>query len=150
MVNLPVRYMNKVLLKGRLGKNPEIRKMPSGDSVCNFSLATKSGSHVEWHRVVAYGARADYVNAAFGVGDVVYLEAEIKTREFTTAEDKANGRQPRKVTELIVEEAHLVRKRGNNSENEESSPGDSEEGEPILNNHSTEFQNGNSDLPNYI
>lgn len=104
-------YMNKVLLKGRLGQDPALRFMPSGDPVCNFSLATKSGSHVEWHKVVCYKWLAEHADKTFRTGDVVYVEAEIKTREFLTEDDKKHGRKPRKVVELVASEAHLVAKR---------------------------------------
>lgn len=114
----PLRYLNKVFLKGRLGKNPDLRHMPSGDPVCNFSLATRMGNHVEWHRIVAYDDLADYVSNAFGSGDFVYVEAEIRTREFQTAEDKANNRKPRKILELIASDAHLLVKRGSGADSD--------------------------------
>ncbi len=119
MANSPYRYLNKVLLKGRLGKDPELRFMPSGDPVCNFSIATRSGRHVEWHKIVAYEKLAEYANAVFATGDFVYVEAEIRTREFLTAEDKANNRKPRKVLELIAGELHLLAKRGEGDGEEE-------------------------------
>lgn len=150
MANAPVKYLNKVMLKGRLGKEPELRFMPSGDPVCNFSMATRSGRHVEWHKVVAYENLADYVKAAFTTGDFVYVEAEIKTREFLTAEDKANGRKARKVTELIAHEAHLLAKRGEPGEDEELTPGAGEGDGPLPGAQSTEYQNENSGLPKFV
>ena len=116
MSTSPHRYLNKVLLKGRLGKDPELRSMPSGDPVCNFSIATRNGKHVEWHKIVAYEFLAHYAKDAFASGDFVYIEAEIRTREFQTSEDKALNRKPRKVLELITHEAHLLAKRGAGSE----------------------------------
>jgi len=104
-------YLNKVLLKGRLGKDPALRFMPSGDAVCNFSIATRTGQHVEWHKIVAYKKLAEYVNETFRTGDLVFVEAEIRTREFLTDEDRKAGRKPRKVLELWADEAHLVEKR---------------------------------------
>lgn len=119
MANVPARYLNKVMLKGRLGKDPELRFMPSGDPVCNFSMATRSGKHVEWHKMVAYEVLAEYVKTSFATGDFVYVEAEIRTREFLTAEDKMHGRKPRKVLELVAHEAHLLAKRGDSNEGDE-------------------------------
>lgn len=118
----PMRYLNKVFLKGRLGKNPEIRQLPSGDPVCNFSLATRIGRHVEWHKIVAYDDIAEYVNAAYGTGDFVYVEGEIRTREFQTSEDKLNNRKPRKVLEIVVIETHLLKKRGNSDSVDDDIP----------------------------
>lgn len=117
-------YLNKTLIKGRIGQNPALRYLPSGDPVCNFSVATKSGNHVEWHKIVCYKALAEFTAGSFKGGDLVFLEAEIRTREFQTAEDKAAGRKARKVVELIASEVHLVTKRGG----EDSDPIDT--GEP--------------------
>ena len=151
MANAPVRYLNKVMLKGRLGKDPELRFMPSGDPVCNFSMATRIGKHVEWHKIVAYENIAEYVKAAFATGDFVYVEAEIRTREFLTAEDKANGRKPRKVLELIAHEAHLLAKRGEPSEDEELNPAGAGEGEgPLPGAQPTESQGEDSGLPKFV
>ena len=105
-------YMNKVFLKGRPGQNPELRYLPSGDAVCNFNIATKSGNHVEWHRIVAFKHLADRAMRDFAQGDLVYIEGEIKTREMISAEDKAQQRKPRKITEIIVTALHLVEKKG--------------------------------------
>jgi single-strand DNA-binding protein len=153
MANSPYRYLNKVLLKGRLGKDPELRFMPSGDPVCNFSIATRSGKHVEWHKIVAYEKLAEYVNAAFATGDFVYVEAEIRTREFQTAEDKANNRKPRKVLELIAGEAHLLAKRGESNEAADDdlpAAGDGEGSAPAAAAPDTQGGDDASGLPKYI
>jgi len=106
-------YINKVILKGRIADKPSIRQLPSTDNVANFSVATRSGEHTEWHKVSAYKALADHVHDAFDKGDLVFIEAEIRTRTFLTTEDKNAGRtKPRSVTELIAHAAHLVERRG--------------------------------------
>lgn len=127
----PVKYINKVFIKGYLGKDPDLRFMPSGDPVCNFSVATRSGKHVEWHKFVAFDTTAEMIKESFFSGDLVYLEAEIKSREFLTAEDKKHGRKPRKVTELIVLEAHLVSKRTEATESEPADVAQDEEGDDM-------------------
>lgn len=109
-------YLNKVLLKGRLGQEPALRYMPSGDSVCNFSIATRSGQHVEWHKIVAYTRLADEISSTFHTGDMIFVEAEIRTREFMTEEDRKANRKPRKVLELVASEAHLIEKRSEGGE----------------------------------
>lgn len=112
-------YINRVVLKGRPSKKPEIRYLPvSGDAVANFSLATNYGDHVEWHSIVAYKAMAERA-VTFDAGDMVYIEGRIATREFQTAEDKTLGRKPRKVTEIIVETCNLVQKKGANEPQEQ-------------------------------
>lgn len=146
----PLRYQNEVRLKGRLGKDPELRFMPSGDPVCNFSIATRSGKHVEWHKIVAYENLAEYVKEAFATGDFVHVEAEIRTREFQTAEDKANNRKPRKVLELVAHEAYLLAKRGE-GDNDLPAAGEGEGSSPPA--ASPESQGTESDasgLPKYV
>lgn len=153
MANSPYRYMNKVLLKGRLGKDPDLRFMPSGDPVCNFSIATRSGKHVEWHKIVAYEKLAEYVKEVFATGDFVYVEAEIRTREFQTAEDKANNRKPRKVLELIASEAHLLARRGDGSDSADDEIPAAGEGEGFAPPAASTDTQGDSDasgLPKYV
>ena len=141
MANAPLKYLNKVMLKGRLGKDPEIRYMPSGDPVCNFSLATRSGKHVEWHKIVAYEAVAVYIHTGYKTGDFVYVEAEIRTREFLTAEDRAAGRKPRKVTELIVQETHLLARNAGEEDEELAAPTDAD---------APKSDNGDTTLPKFV
>lgn len=105
-------YVNKVLLKGYIGAAPELRYMPSGDAVCNFTLATRKGDKVEWHRLVAYDKNADKAKRDLNTGDFAYIEGSIQTREMLTNDDKAAGRKPRKLTEIIVSAVHLVEKKG--------------------------------------
>ena len=104
-------YLNKLLLKGRVGAPPESGQ--TGEHVfCRFSVATKRGDHVEWHKVVAYGKLAG-VCKSYGKGDWVFLECFINTRE-----SLSEGRV-RKITDLVVENAHLVEKRCGDSAAEE-------------------------------
>ncbi len=104
--------INKVILKGNLGADPSpLRNLPSGDNVCNFSVATSDGRTTEWHSISAYSPLAEHISKSFRAGDLVYLEGTIKTREFSTKEDKEHGRKPRKVTEIVAKEAHLVSKK---------------------------------------
>ena len=86
--------VNKVILVGRLGQNPEVRYTPSGAAVANFSVATnenwtdKQGQkqeRTEWHRVVVWGKLAELCNQYLSKGRQVYLEGRLQTREW---EDK--------------------------------------------------------------
>lgn len=83
--------VNKVILVGRLGQNPEVRYTPSGAAVANFSVATneswtdKSGQkqeRTEWHRVVVWGKLAELCNQYLAKGRQVYLEGRLQTRQW--------------------------------------------------------------------
>ena len=87
--------LNSVQLIGRLGKDPEIKTMPSGDSVCNFSLATfltwkdqsgKAQEKTEWHNIVTYRKIADICAQLLKKGDLVFMQGRIQSKKFT---DKA-------------------------------------------------------------
>ena len=83
--------VNKVILVGRLGQNPEVRYTPSGAAVANFSVATneswtdKSGQkqeRTEWHKVVVWGKLAELCNQYLAKGRQVYLEGRMQTRQW--------------------------------------------------------------------
>lgn len=78
--------MNKAILIGNVGKEPEIRKTQSGISVANFSLATskkvKGEDKTEWHRIVAWDKLAEIIEKYLHKGDKVMIEGEIETREY--------------------------------------------------------------------
>lgn len=83
--------INKVLLIGRLGQDPELKYTPSGTPVCNFSLATsenwadKSGQkqeRTEWHRVVVWGKLAELCNKYLAKGRQAYIEGSLQTRSW--------------------------------------------------------------------
>jgi single-strand DNA-binding protein len=84
--------VNKVILVGNLGRDPEVRYMPSGDAVANIALATsskyknKAGEMVEeteWHRVSFFGRQAEIVGEYLKKGRSVYIEGRLKTRKYT-------------------------------------------------------------------
>lgn len=83
--------VNKVILVGRLGQNPEMRYTPSGAAVANFSVATnetwvdKSGQkqeRTEWHRIVVWGKTAELCNQYLAKGRQVYVEGRLQTRQW--------------------------------------------------------------------
>ena len=78
--------MNKAILIGNVGKEPEIRKTQSGISVANFSLATskkvKGEDKTEWHRIVAWDKLAEIIEKYLHKGDKVMIEGEIETRDY--------------------------------------------------------------------
>ena len=85
--------LNKIQIIGRLGKDPEVRFMPNGDAVCNFSVATtekwkdKSSGEVQeettWHRVSAWGRQAEIVGEYLKKGSLVYVEGKMTERKYT-------------------------------------------------------------------
>ena len=84
--------LNKVILIGRLGRDPETRYMPNGDAVCNFSVATseswkdQSGQkkeRTEWHNITMYRKLAEIAAQYLQKGSLVYLEGKIQSRKYT-------------------------------------------------------------------
>ncbi len=87
--------VNKVILIGRLGQDPEVKQTPSGSSVCNFSLATnenwidKSGQkqeRTEWHRIVVWGKQAETCGQYLSKGREAYIEGKLQTRSWDDKE----------------------------------------------------------------
>jgi len=97
--------VNRVILIGNLGKDPEIRNLEGGVKKASFSLATtetykgKSGERIdqtEWHNIVLWRGLADVADSYLKKGSTIYLEGKIKSREYT---DKEGNR--RFITEII-------------------------------------------------
>ncbi|MFH1502466.1 MAG: single-stranded DNA-binding protein [Candidatus Eisenbacteria bacterium] len=110
------RGVNKVILIGNLGGDPELRQTPSGTSVATFTLATnetwndKDGQkqeRTEWHRIVAWSRLAEICGQYLRKGRQVYIEGRLQTRSW---EDK-QGNQ-RKTTEVIAQNMQMLGGRG--------------------------------------
>jgi single-strand DNA-binding protein len=104
--------VNKVILVGRLGKDPEVRFTGGGQAVANFSVATdesfkdRSGERqkrTEWHRIVAWGKQAEFAQKYLKKGGLIYLEGRIQSREW---QDKEN--QKRYITEVIASDFRFI------------------------------------------
>lgn len=104
--------MNKVILVGRLGQNPEQRATPTGTAVTNFSMATnetyktQNGEYTdntEWHRCVCFGKTAEYIGNFFTKGRLVYVDGRIRTRKWTDSNNVT-----RYTTEILVDTAMLL------------------------------------------
>lgn len=84
--------VNKAILVGNIGQEPEIRYTGAGDAVANFSVATsetwkdkntgEKKEHTEWHRCVCFGKTAEYIGEYLHKGNKVYIEGNIKTRSY--------------------------------------------------------------------
>ena len=99
--------VNKAIVIGNLGRDPEVRYLPSGQSVANFSVATsesfndKSGNRQErtdWHNIVVYGKQAELCGQYLKKGRQVYIEGRISYREY----EAKDGSGKRKVTEIVA------------------------------------------------
>jgi single-strand DNA-binding protein len=104
--------VNKVILMGNLGRDPEVRYLPSGDPVANITIATssryksKTGEMVEeteWHRVTFFGRLAEIASQYLKKGRPVYVEGRIKTRKYT---DKDGVEKY--ATDIIASEMQLL------------------------------------------
>ena len=104
--------VNKVILVGNLGKDPEIRHLEGGASVARFSLATneyykdKQGARVErteWHNLTAWRGLAEVAEKYLKKGQQVYVEGKLRTRQY---QDKDN--QTHYITEIVVDELTML------------------------------------------
>ena len=109
--------VNKVILVGNLGKDPELRSLPSGQAVANFTLATsrrwkdKNGQRqdqTEWHYVVCFGRQAEVAGQYLTKGKQIYVEGRLQTRSW---DDRQTG-EKRYRTEVICENFQMLGSRG--------------------------------------
>lgn len=115
--------VNKVILVGNLGRDPEVRYSPDGAAICNVSIATTSQwkdknsgekrEDTEWHRVVFYNKQAELVGEHAKKGESLYVEGRIKTRKY---QDKETGAE-KFSTEIIAERFQF---NGGRSDSEQS------------------------------
>lgn len=104
--------LNKVMLLGRLGQEPELRYTPSGQAVCNFSMATseawsdKSGQkqeRTEWHRIVVWGKMGELCNQYLSKGRQVLIEGSLQTRSW-----EAKDGSKRYTTEIVAKNVQFI------------------------------------------
>lgn len=111
------RGINKVILIGNLGQDPEIRYMPSGGAVTNVSVATtdawrdkqtgENQERTEWHRVVFFNRLAEIAGEYLKKGSKVYIEGRIQTRKW-----QGQDGQDRYTTEIVAGEMQMLDSRG--------------------------------------
>lgn len=138
--------VNRVIIMGGLGRDPEIRFMPNGEAVANFSVATtetwkdKSGAKqekTEWHNVVAYRKLAEIIGEYLKKGSQCYLEGKLQTRKW-----EKDG-VTRYATEIIAEKMQMVGGRKDASDD----PGHDEDGAPTGNKYEGDISDIDSDIP---
>ena len=117
--------VNKVILVGNLGNDPEVKATNSGSTLANFSVATserwtKDGERhekTEWHRVTAFGKLAEIVGQYVTKGSKVYIEGKIQTRSWET-----DSGEKRYATEIIARDLQMLDKAGETSGQQSSAP----------------------------
>jgi single-strand DNA-binding protein len=109
--------VNKVILVGRLGKDPEIRSTPNGQTVAKFTVATderytdrngEKQERTEWHNIVAWGKLAEICGQYLRKGKLIYIDGSIRTDSW---DDKESG-QKRYRTEIIANQMQMLDRRG--------------------------------------
>ena len=111
------RGVNKVILIGNLGQDPEVRYMPNGGAVCNITVATsetwkdkntgENQEKTEWHRVVMFRRLAEIAGEYLKKGSKVYLEGRLQTRKWQDQQG-----QDRYTTEIVADEMQMLDSRG--------------------------------------
>ena len=109
--------VNKVILVGNLGADPEVRYLPSGDAIANIRLATtdrykdkatgEMKEATEWHRVAFFGRLAEIVNEYLKKGSAVYIEGRLRTRKW-----QGQDGQDRYSTEIVADQMQMLGGRG--------------------------------------
>ena len=116
-----MRGVNKVILVGHLGQDPDVRAMPSGSSVANLSLATneqwrdkntgEQQERTEWHRLALFGKLAEIAGQYLRKGAQVYVEGRLRTRKWQDRDG-----HDRYSTEIVVNELQMLGGRGSTSQ----------------------------------
>ncbi len=124
---MATRGVNKVILIGNLGQDPDVRYMPNGNAVANVSLATsetwkdkntgESQEKTEWHRVVFFRRLAEIAGEYLKKGSKVYVEGRLQTRKW----QDQNG-QERYTTEIIADQMQMLDSRGGSAAFDGNSP----------------------------
>ena len=117
------RGINKVILVGNLGRDPEVRYTPSGAAVANIAVATSESwkdkqtgeqqERTEWHRVVMFNRLGEIAGEYLKKGSKVYIEGKLQTRKW-----QDNSGQDRYTTEIVANEMQMLDSRGGGGSNE--------------------------------
>jgi len=144
--------VNKVMLLGNLGRDPEVRTFPNGDSVCNFSIATSTSwkdkasgekkEKTEWHNIVMYRKLAEIAGEYLKKGSSVFVEGSLQTRKWQTKEG-----QDRYTTEVAADTMQMLGGRDNrNSEPSSSDDNFNQEPEKVNKKETSSGQSGEPTL----
>ena len=118
--------VNKVILVGRLGADPQLKYTPSGKANANFNIATNftwkdqdgnKQDKTDWHRVVAWGKLAEVMGEWLKKGSYVYIEGKLQTRSY----DDSNGVK-KWITEVVASDMEMLGKKSGETGSEEPQP----------------------------
>lgn len=128
--------VNKAILIGNLGKDPDLRYTPSGSAVCSFPIATtekwrdqqsnEMKEKTEWHNIVLWGKTAEIAKEYLQKGSPVYIEGRIQTRQY---EDKEGVK--RWFTEIVGQRMQFLGRRGDNQRDDSTPPPPDMASEPM-------------------
>lgn len=126
--------LNKAIIIGRLGKDPDLRYTQSNKQVCNFSVATSekykdasgaSKENTEWHNVVVWGKAAENCSKYLSKGSLALVEGQLRTREWEDKEGKKN-----RTTEINAFNVQFLDPKPQHIKQKESRPGQEPEDDP--------------------
>lgn len=148
------RGINKVILVGNIGADPEVRYMPNGNAVATISIATSEGwkdkqtgerqERTEWHRVVCFNRLGEIVGEYTRKGSKVYVEGSLRTRKWQDQQG-----QDRYTTEIIASELQMLDAKGaNNFESNQNQASQSAPAQqPKMNEPQESFEGIEDDIP---
>ncbi|RLA20033.1 MAG: single-stranded DNA-binding protein [Gammaproteobacteria bacterium] len=147
------RGVNKVIIVGNMGKDPEVRYMPSGGAVTNITIATsevwkdkQTGNNqerTEWHRVVFFNKLAEIAGEYLKKGSKVYIEGSLRTRKW-----QGQDGQDRYTTEIVASEMQMLDSRSGGTANFDSSaPSAGQQQRPAQSNQNQPAASGGVDAP---
>ena len=144
--------VNKVMLLGNLGRDPEVRTFPNGDSVCNFSIATSTSwkdkvsgdkkEKTEWHNIVMYRKLAEIAGEYLKKGSSIFIEGSLQTRKWQTEEG-----QDRYTTEVVADTMQMLGGKDNRNNTSNSSEDNfNQEPERVIKNEASSSSSGEPDM----
>ncbi|HOO42652.1 MAG TPA: single-stranded DNA-binding protein [Bacteroidales bacterium] len=142
--------LNKVMLIGNVGKDPEIRHLESGTAVANITLATterykdrngETQEQTEWHNVVLWRGLADVTERFVRKGSQIFIEGKIRTRSW---EDQSG--QKRYTTEIVADNMQLLGRKSDNPANASARPAPSANNNQTGRKDQSSFDNGSADF----
>lgn len=148
------RGVNKVILVGNLGRDPEVRYSPSGAAIANVTIATSEGwkdkqtgemqERTEWHRIVFFSRLAEIAGEYLRKGSQIYIEGRLQTRKW---QDKDG--QDRYTTEIVANEMQMLGGRGASSGQTAESPSQVNQSRPAADNKpaANDFDDFDDDIP---
>lgn len=134
-MSMPKGSINKVILVGHLGKDPEVRYTPSGDAVADVSIATtefyktKNGDRTEkteWHNLVMWRTQAEFAKEWLKKGQLVYVEGRLQTRKWEDKEGQKRSKTEIQVDQITTLGGFVGKDKNTDANNKAADKGDEE------------------------